>query len=581
MTEATIVPTPPRAATVMCVLYAAKSTEDRRGSIPTQLQDCRDTLAHRHDGVRRVVAGEYHDEGKSAYSANRGAGLAAAKRHAAELARDQGAAELWVQHSDRLARGDGLAADHLAEIFFAMRRAGVRLRSVQDDSNLEDVIRVALIGERNTEDSRRKSEAVRAGKRRQLQRGQRIGGPVPDGYLRTTELHHGNPVTVYVLDPERAPIIGRAFELAAENVGDPTIARTLNREGHRTKARKPWRRRRIQDLLTNPHYAGRVALHRGTPDEQINDGQHPALVDPNTFDYIQALRRSRDRAVGSPRHPAGRPSTRYVLARLARCARCGEGMYGTTSTYTRKDGTKARHYTCPSYADSTGGCDQRPIDATLVDAAIIDHLGGFFLDFDTWQQSVLAARQSVSADLEQQIGTHTATLEKTHRRATRLRERWVAAVDADDAQLERAAADAIRDCDNDLRALQARLDDLTAGVQEERPDPADELLDLYADLRRAIDGSLHDGTIVDVNTGLRDLFSGFWLDQTPAGVSVLPKLRPGIGAVFAYDPFLGEGHLLQPSTADDPLAAITESVRPPIKTLIVPPSTPSRPSHTP
>jgi hypothetical protein len=41
---------------------------------------------------------------------------------------------LWVQHSDRLARGDGLAADHLAEVFFEMRRAGVSLRSVQDDA---------------------------------------------------------------------------------------------------------------------------------------------------------------------------------------------------------------------------------------------------------------------------------------------------------------------------------------------------------------------------------------------------------------------------------------------------------------
>ena len=63
-----------------------------------------------------------------------------------------------------------------------MRRQGVRLRSVQDDSNLEDVIRVALIGERNTEDSRRKSEAVKAGKRRQFDKADRLGGPVPDGY---------------------------------------------------------------------------------------------------------------------------------------------------------------------------------------------------------------------------------------------------------------------------------------------------------------------------------------------------------------------------------------------------------------
>lgn len=568
-------------APLPCVIYAAKSTEDRRGSIATQLEDCRRAIAESRDGETRSIVGEYHDEGKSAYSGNRGVGLATARQQAAGRARDRGTAELWVQHSDRLARGDGLAADHLAEIYFAMRRAGVRLRSVQDDSNLDDVIRVALIGERNTEDSRRKSEAVKAGKRRQLDRGQRLGGPVPDGYLRVIEMHRGSPVTVYALDPERAPVIHRAFELAAENVGDPTIARTLNREGHRTKAGKPWRRRRVQDLLTNPHYAGRVVWRRGTPDEQVNDGHHPALIAPETYDRIQAMRRTRDRAVGSARNPAGRPSTRYVLARLARCARCGEGMYAITSTYRRKDGTQARHYTCPSYADSTGGCDQRPIDATLIDTAIIDHLAGFFLDFDAWHRSVLAARQTADDDIDHQVERHTTALAKAERRASRLRHRWVAAVDGDDAQLEQAAAAAIRDCDSNIRALQARLNDLTAGAQEQRPDPADELLDLYADLRRAIDGSLHDGTIVDVNSGLRDLFVSFWLDDTPEGVSVLPELRSGVDAVLAYDPFLGEGHLLRPSTADDPLQAITESVRPPIKTLIVPPPTPRRRSRTP
>jgi DNA invertase Pin-like site-specific DNA recombinase len=82
-----------------------------------------------------------------------------------------------VQHSDRLARGDGLTADHLAQIYFAMRKVSVRLRLVRDDSNPEDVIRVALIGERSHEDSKRKSGAVRSGKDRPMQRGQRLGGP--------------------------------------------------------------------------------------------------------------------------------------------------------------------------------------------------------------------------------------------------------------------------------------------------------------------------------------------------------------------------------------------------------------------
>ncbi len=60
------------------VLYAAKSTEDKRGSIPTQLADAR-AMAEREGWE---IIGEFQDEGFSAYSGNRGPGLEAAKRAA-------------------------------------------------------------------------------------------------------------------------------------------------------------------------------------------------------------------------------------------------------------------------------------------------------------------------------------------------------------------------------------------------------------------------------------------------------------------------------------------------------------------
>ena len=160
------------------VVYAAKSTEDKHGSIPTQLADCLDMAAR--EGWE--VVGEFKDEGKSAYHGNRGPGLAAAKECAAQVAAEHGECVLVVQHSDRLARGDGVTADHLGEIYFWSRRLGIRLRSVQDDSNFDDVIRAVLIGERNTEDSRRKSMAVASGVKRRVEAGHQHGGPIPFGY---------------------------------------------------------------------------------------------------------------------------------------------------------------------------------------------------------------------------------------------------------------------------------------------------------------------------------------------------------------------------------------------------------------
>ena len=110
---------------VPAVVYAAKSTEDVHGSIATQIEDCREAIES--EGGRVLYAEPLRDENKSAFTGNRGPGLAEAKRLAAEAASEHGEAELWVQHSDRLARGDGLTAVHFGELFFEMRRQRVRL----------------------------------------------------------------------------------------------------------------------------------------------------------------------------------------------------------------------------------------------------------------------------------------------------------------------------------------------------------------------------------------------------------------------------------------------------------------------
>jgi hypothetical protein len=81
---------------VPAVVYAAKSTDDPRGSIANQLRDCRE--AAEREG-RDVVEG-FVDEAKSAFKANRGPGLERAKAEAVCVRQRHGQAEPWVQHSD-------------------------------------------------------------------------------------------------------------------------------------------------------------------------------------------------------------------------------------------------------------------------------------------------------------------------------------------------------------------------------------------------------------------------------------------------------------------------------------------------
>src|SRR5436190_367547 len=122
-------PGPPAVPKTPAVLYAAKSTEDKHGSILTQLEDCR-ALAER-EGCE--VVADYKDEAASAYSGSRGPRLAAALAKC-EALRAEGHDDLVliVQHSDRLARGDGKAAMHLVEYALWALKEDVRIRSVQD-----------------------------------------------------------------------------------------------------------------------------------------------------------------------------------------------------------------------------------------------------------------------------------------------------------------------------------------------------------------------------------------------------------------------------------------------------------------
>ena len=160
---------------------------------------------------RWEVAGEYADEAVSAWTGDRGPQLAAAMGHAELLA----PCVLVVQHSDRLARGDGRTARHLGEIYFWAIKAGVELRSVQDDSTFTNPLLTFAMGERNAEDSRRKSLAVKAGMRRRAETG--CGRPVA-GRVGDSE-----PGAVAVLDevePVAADFVGRKQPAGQLGAGD-------------------------------------------------------------------------------------------------------------------------------------------------------------------------------------------------------------------------------------------------------------------------------------------------------------------------------------------------------------------------
>jgi Recombinase/Recombinase zinc beta ribbon domain len=388
------------------------------------------------------------------------------------------------------------------------------------------------------------AESVTRAKRRQAAKGLHPGGPLPDGWVKVER----DDVRTYRHDPDRAPVIRRLFELAADGVPDTAIARLLNREGHRTRGGHPWNRRAVQDHVTNAWHAGRVVYRRGKADQEVFDGHHTPLVDPDTFDRIRAARPERDH--GRDRHKLGRPARRHPLARLAVCGECGSAMYSYTSPHRRRDGTRQRQYRCRAYHAADGTCDMRA-DAEAVDGAVMDNLHHLLPDFDRWAAGLRDRHDAERRRLAEQVDV--ARADRDHARAIfeRAQARWLTLDEADAAMLlpavRRAERDAA-DADTRLRATEDALASVPADV------PTDALLDFANALRDAIAGKVEGGRrVAEVNAALTEVFDAFIVyrhhDRAPdgllprSGIVVEPSIRPEVAVTLLDLDAVGDGEL--------------------------------------
>jgi hypothetical protein len=512
-------------SSIPCVAYAAKSSPDEKDSTGTQLAEVRDAVRR---ATGREVIREFSEENVSGFKGERGAKLTAAIAAAEQAAATYGEAELWVWHSSRLARGDGTRGRRsLLKVYADLLYEGVRLRSVNDDEFVRNSMLVGIASEQNNKYSRDLSAWVTGGKDRQMREGRFLGGPAPDGLRRVVTLNeHGQTQTHYERDEARATIILRAFELSDEGKGDGVIGRILNAEGSRTQAGRTWTRRRVQDTLTNPVYAGRVVRHRGKPNVEVTTATNlPALIEGNRFDAIQRARGERDRAAeGRARARAagkgGRPTGRYALSKLATCEACDSPMYCVTSPYKRKDGSQARHYVCREVRDGTGVCNAPPVPAETADAAIVPHLRGFFVDFEAWVEQVTSAETADRDALAAQLAGARATLGKLKRAETGAQDRYATALAEDDELKVNALEAALTRFAAERKQAGSLVDDLAATLEEasDTSAPTDRLLDFWNELSASIRGKLDSAqTLADVNERLREVLHSVRIETLPDG----------------------------------------------------------------
>jgi DNA invertase Pin-like site-specific DNA recombinase len=351
------------------------------------LDDCR-TMAEREGWT---IAGEFKDEAFSAWSGDRGPGLAAAREKAAKLA-EQGRCVLLCQHSDRLARGDGRKAQHLGELYFWATKANVEFRSVQDDSTFTNPLLAFAMGERNEQDSARKSLSVRAGKARRKAKGLFQGRP-PLGYQHVDD-------KLMVIE-EEARVVQRIFREFLSGVAQHAIAKALDREQVKTKHGGAWHQATIRGVLSNRYVLGELPVEDGWM-----ANTHEPIIDRDTWERAQRLLETTGRA------GRGRRTATHTIFRKGylQCGACGESMIARSG--------RSPSYLCMSNHRRGAGTCPMPIDrATLIDDAVLSYFENVWLDVDATTAKLKASFTAWSED----AAGHRAEAE---REAHRARERF-------------------------------------------------------------------------------------------------------------------------------------------------------------
>jgi site-specific DNA recombinase len=261
--------------------------------------------------------------------------------------------------------------------------------------------------------------------------------------------------------------VRRVFETFLTNGGLVTTLEEMERLGIRRKA---WTNQRgkhvggqrfdkasLRHLLSNRIYLGQIRAG----DEWVQ-GQHAAIVDPQTFEQVQAKLRDRP-----ARRPRRRVPSDLLLSGLVVCAKCGCGM---SPHYASRSGRRYGSYVCATYAKSGAkACPGSRIAAHDLEQHVVERIAHVGRDERVIAETVAAARKAATTrrpGLEAAIGE----AEAQHRRLADERKNYLDAIGSQGCRspklLERLGETeaALHGVDTRLAALRSELAALDGSV---------------------------------------------------------------------------------------------------------------------
>ena len=176
-----------------------------------------------------------------------------------------------------------------------------------------------------------------------------LGTESPDASLQSASLYPEQK-KLYVYQSE-AKVVNNIFQVFISHNSIRKTAHALNNQGFRTRNGGHWGTVSVHRILTNPTYIGKTwyGKRRSDPvtgkliaqDKQdwiICDGQHPSIIDVDTYESVQLMLKSiSTKPTNSKRN--------YLLSGILKCGLCGGAMAGNTTSKKNSDKTYG-YYKC-------------------------------------------------------------------------------------------------------------------------------------------------------------------------------------------------------------------------------------------
>ena len=356
--------------------YCRVSTdkEDQANSLESQRQYFEAYITRQEDWDLVEV---YYDEGISGTSLKNRDGF----NRMLEAARSRKIDVILTKEVSRFARN---TVDTL-QITRELKQLGVGVHFLNDGINTMDTerdweLRLAIMASIAQEESRKTSERVKWGQKRQMEKGVVFGRDML-GY----RVENGKLIIV----PEEAEIVRLIFhKYLNEGKGTTTIAKELHEAGIFTINGNLWSNTVLLRLLRNEKYVGDLLQKKTyTPDylthsKKYNKGEeeqvylkdhHEAIIDRETW---EATQRELERRSPSPEHKT-KHSNRYWCSGKLICGECGK--YVVSRKKKLKNGGIRKAWMCVSATqhgiskvDADGnliGCDNKEVYDKVIQAA--------------------------------------------------------------------------------------------------------------------------------------------------------------------------------------------------------------------